>query len=202
MGRGGTAASAEQRDRERGLAERCASGDREAQRSLFREQRDRVHRTLYRIMGSNRHMEDLAQDAFLEVFRCIGSFRGESSLATWVDTVAARVAYRHLSERHRRPVHLEVVAAVPADEPGADRRAHAREAARRLYAILDRLDPKYRIAYALHVIDGRPMAEVARVTRVSLVAAKNRVSRARRMVEERARRDPWLLGFLEDGGVA
>ena len=181
---------------ERALAARCASGDREAQRVLFGEQRDRVHRTLYRIMGSNRHMEDLAQDAFVEVFRSIGSFRGESTLATWVDTIAARVAYRHLRARVERPAHLEVVQAVPDAGEAADQSAQAREAARRLYAILDRLEPRYRIAYALGVIDDRPAAEVARITRVSVVAAKNRIWRARRMVDERARRDPWLTQYM------
>ena len=191
---GGSAAV--DRKRERSLASRCAAGDREAQRTLFREQRDRVHRTLYRIMGSNRHTEDLAQDAFVEVFRSLGSFRGESSLATWVDTIAARVAYRHLRARAEWPAGLEVVHAVPDTSDGADHHAHAREAARRLYAILDRVEPKYRIAYALGVIDGRPAAEVARITRVSVIAAKNRIWRARRMVDERARRDPWLHSYM------
>jgi len=199
MGGGAAAGSEAGRRAERALAERCARGDREAQRALFHEQRQRVHRTLYRIMGTNRHMEDLAQDAFLEVFRCIGTFRGESSLATWVDTIAARVAYRHLSRRPPERAHLELVADAPADASGADRRVQAREATRRLYAILDRLDPKYRIAYALHVVDGRPLAEVARITRVSVVAAKDRVWRARRMVEGRARRDPWLRLWLDEG---
>jgi len=185
------------RREERGLAERCAQGDRVAQRELFRAQRHQIHRTLHRIMGSNRHVEDLAQDAFIEVFRSIGGFRGESSLAPWVDTVTARVAYRHLRARPPRPTQLELVP-TPVEEAPADRRAHAREAGRRLYAILDRLEPKYRIAYALHVIDGRELREVARVTGVSLTAAKNRVWRARRMVDERARRDPWLKAFLEN----
>jgi RNA polymerase sigma-70 factor (ECF subfamily) len=184
------------------LLSRAAAGDRDAQLQLFERQKLQVHRTLYRIMGGNREMDDLAQDAFVEVFRSLVTFRGESSLETWIDTITVRVAFRHLSRRAPRPEHLSVVAG---DETAADpeRAVQARHAMRRLYAILDRLEPKYRIAYALHVIDGRSLREVARVTGVSLVAAKNRVWRARRMVNERARRDPYLAELIagtEDRG--
>ncbi len=176
------------------LAGRCAAGDREAQLALFEQQRAQVHRTLFRIMGSNRSMEDLAQDTFIEVFRSIASFRGESSLKTWVDSIAARVAYRYLSRRELSPRHLEALPDPKAPDP--ERQADAREAVRRLYLVLDRIEPKYRIAYALHVIDGRALREVARITKVSVLAAKQRVWRARRMVTERARRDPFLAEFL------
>ncbi len=65
-----------------GLAGRCAAGDRAAQNQLFQDYRLRVHATLYRILGSNRDMEDLVQDAFLQVFQSISSFRGEAKLGT------------------------------------------------------------------------------------------------------------------------
>jgi DNA-directed RNA polymerase specialized sigma24 family protein len=50
------------------LARRAATGDRVAQRELFLEQRATVHRALFRILGSNRELEDLVQDAFIEIF--------------------------------------------------------------------------------------------------------------------------------------
>lgn len=72
----------------------------------------------------------------------------------------------------------------------------ARDAARRLYAVLDRIEARQRIAFTLHVIDGRPLQEVAQVMESSLVLTKTRVWRATREVEKRARRDPMLAGFL------
>jgi RNA polymerase sigma-70 factor (ECF subfamily) len=179
------------------LARRCAQGDRAAQRALFQQQRAAVHRTLYRVLGSNRQIEDLLQDTFVAVFGSIASFRGESSLRTWIDTIAVRVSYRHLSRREPRLQHLQAVADLPARSPDPEREAAARAAARRLYALLDRVEPKQRIAYTLHVVDGRPMKDVARVTGASLLAIKNRVWRARRRVDELARRDPLLTEFLE-----
>jgi RNA polymerase sigma-70 factor, ECF subfamily len=190
------AATPEVADPEVELPSRCASGDRDAQRALFEAQRLRVHRTLFRIMGSNRQMEDLAQDTFIELLGSIGSFAGRSSLATWVDTVAARVAYRELSRRASRGRQVEALEDLPSPYQDHEQHEDAREAMRRLYAALDRIPPKYRIAYTLHVVDGRSVREVAKITRASNIAVKNRIWRARRMMHERARRDPLLAEFL------
>ena len=179
------------------LARRCAAGERAAQQRLFEQQRVHVHRTLFRVLGTNRHAEDLIQDTFIAVFASIGSFRGESSLRTWIDTIAVRVCYRYLvaARSARAP---PAAGARPAREGARRPSARPRRARRssRLYALLDRIDAKYRIAYTLHVIDGRPLKEVARVTRASLLAVKNRVWRARRRVHELALRDPLLTEFL------
>lgn len=178
------------------LARKCADGDRGAQRAFFQQQRAQVHRTLFRVLGSNRQMEDLIQETFVAAFRSLPSFQGESSLNTWIDTIAARVVYRHLSRQEPRTLHLQAVADLPSPSADPERQAGAREALRRLYALLDRLEPSYRIAYTLHVIDGRPLAQIARVTGASTLAIKNRIWRARRMVNERAAHDPLLREFL------
>ncbi len=177
------------------LAQRCLRGDEDARRALFRAHRERVHVVLYRVLGSNREMEDLAQEAFSEIFASLHAYRGEASLATWVDRITTRVAYRWLRRRPRPTVHLELVREpVAADDP--ERSAWLREVARRLYAVLDGLDAKYRVAYALHVIDERPMAEVAALMESTVVATKARVWRARRFVEARAKKDRLLAEYL------
>jgi RNA polymerase sigma-70 factor (ECF subfamily) len=178
------------------LARRCAEGDRAAQQELYRSQRTHVHRTLYRVLGSNRHMEDLLQETFVSAFRSIGSFRGESSLGTWLAAIAARVCYRHLSRNEQRVAHLVPVADLPSPGAHPEQQASAREALRRLYVLLDRLAPKYRIAYALHVIEGRPIKEVSRIVHCTAIAAKTRIWRARQLVDERIRRDPPLAELL------
>lgn len=180
-----------------GLAHRCAQGDRVAQREFFREHKGRVHATLYRILGSNRDMEDLIQESFLQIFRSVASYRGEASLATWVSRISARVAYAYLSKRRVSTVALESVPDTSTGDPDTERQVVAREAMRRLYAVLDRVEAKQRIAFALHVIGGRPLREVAAITDASMVATKSRVWRARKEITRRARRDPLLAGYLQ-----
>jgi RNA polymerase sigma-70 factor (ECF subfamily) len=180
------------------LAQRCASGDRPAQRQLFQAQKQRVHVILFRILGTNRDLEDVLQDAFVEIFRSLGRFRGEASLGTWIDRITARTAFRYLSSRTPDAVRLEVISQYePGQGPDLEDELYLRDVARRLYTVLDRLEPKYRIAYALHVVDERSLAEVAAMTEVSLFAAKNRVWRARQMVNDRAKSDPVLREFLQ-----
>lgn len=181
-----------------GLANRCASGDRAAQREFFRDHKGNVHATLYRILGSNRDMEDLIQESFLQIFRSMASYRGEASLATWVSRISARVAFAYLSRRRVSTVALESVPDTSSDDPDAERQAVAREAVRRLYGVLDRVEVKQRMAFALHVIGGRPLREVAAVTDSSVVATKTRVWRARKEINRRAKRDPLLADYLAE----
>lgn len=185
------------------LAKRAAAGERTAQRELFLAQRASVHHTLYRILGSNRELEDLVQDAFFEIFRALPSFRGDSTLNRWCQTIATRVAYLAISRKKPPAVDLALVEDSLPDGTDAKREAQIREAARRLYAALDRIDPKHRIAFALATIDGRSMAEVAALTETSIVAAKTRVWRARKDLMKRAAKDEVLQSYiaeLEGGG--
>jgi RNA polymerase sigma-70 factor (ECF subfamily) len=180
------------------LVERCLGGDRAAERELFRRERGRVHATLYRVLGGNRDMEDLLQEAFLEVFRSLRSYRAEAKLSTWIDRITVRVAYRWLQHRRDGVTPLDLVPEPVAADPGPDRRARAREGVRRLYAALATLSPPARLAFALHVIDGRPLREVADLVGATLVATKVRIWRAQRELEKRAAADPVLAQYLAE----
>lgn len=184
------------REHDLDLARRAAGGDRGAQRAVFVEQRANVHRALFRVLGSNRDIEDMMQDAFIAILRALPSFRGDSTLARWCQTIALRVAYLAISRRRPPAVDLALVEDSIASETDVPRHAQVREAARRLYAALDRVETKQRIAFALAVIDGMPLAEVAAVTESSVVAVKTRVWRARRQLMQRARKDAVLAGYL------
>jgi len=192
------------RDLDLALARRAADGDRAAQRELFQAQRLSVHHTLYRILGANRDLEDLIQDAFLEIFRALPSFRGDSTLGRWCQTIATRTAYLAISRRKPATVELDVVEDVIAGEHDTRRHAQVRVAARRLYAALEKVEAKQRIAFALAVIDGRSLAEVAQLTDSTTIAVKTRVWRARRDLLKRAGKDPVLASYLAElaGGEA
>ncbi|HET9622842.1 MAG TPA: RNA polymerase sigma factor [Kofleriaceae bacterium] len=184
------------------LVDRCLTGEPAATRELFRRHKHRVHASLFRVLGSNRDMDDLLQDAFLQVFQSLRSWRAEASLATWIDRVAVRSAYRYLARRGRRvatePLADDDAAGDPlayADQPGA-RRQLARDGVARLYAVLDELSPAARLAFTLHELDGRSLAETAELVGSSLTATKLRVWRARKRIETAAAADPVLSEFL------
>ncbi|HKQ67777.1 MAG TPA: RNA polymerase sigma factor [Polyangiaceae bacterium] len=179
------------------FASKCVAGDRAALRELFQRERQRVHALLYRVVGSNAHIEDLLQDTFLEVFRSLSSYRGEASLRTWIDRCAIRAAYAYFGRKARLP-QLEPVLDPIFKGPNAEERASLREAARRLYAELDKLETKQRLAFTLFAIEGLPLNEIAKMMEASLMTTKTRVWRARRAIEKRARKDALLVEFLAD----
>ncbi len=182
------------------LVDRCLTGEPAATRELFRRHRGRVHASLYRVLGTNRDMDDLLQEAFLQVFQSLRGWRAEASLATWIDRVAVRAAYRYLSQRGRRvqtdPLTEDADAPSPAEGPGANRQL-ARDGIKRLYAALEELSPAARLAFTLHEIDGRPLSEVAELVGSSVTATKLRVWRARKKIELAAAADPVLGEFLD-----
>jgi len=186
------------------LVDRCLTGEPAATRELFRRHKQRVHASLFRVLGSNRDMDDLLQEAFLQVFQSLRGWRAEASLATWIDRVAVRCAYRYLSQRGRR-IATQLLEDDEAGElmataagPG-ERRQLARDGVARLYAVLDELSPAARLAFTLHELDGRPLAETAELVGSSVTATKLRVWRARKRIEAAAAADPVLCEFLEPG---
>jgi RNA polymerase sigma-70 factor (ECF subfamily) len=178
------------------LVAACVAGDAAAQRTLFRREYARVNATVYRIIGSARDADDLVQETFIAVFRGLARFRGDAKLSTWIDRIAVRVVFHHLRGRGRPTLPLDVIGDAEAEGGTTDGQAQARDGLRRLYAVLGELTPEARTAFALFAIDGRSIAEVARLTHTSFVAAKCRIWRARRELVKRAAKDPVLAELV------
>jgi RNA polymerase sigma-70 factor (ECF subfamily) len=180
------------------LVDRCKDGDDAATRELFRLYHKRVHATLYRILGRSSEMDDLMQDTFIQVFRGLHNFRGEAKLATWIDRITVRVAYRHIGKSKKIPTPIEEYDHLQATQAAPNSQAGSRTGVRHLYQALAQLPPNSRIAFALHEIDGRSVAEVAEIVGAAKSATKLRIWRARRALLKIANSDPVLAELLED----
>lgn len=179
------------------LVDRCNSGDEAATRELFRTYHKRVHGTLYRILGNCRDIDDLTQDAFIQVFRSLPSFRAEAMLSTWIDRITVRVAYRYLGKRKKLALPDDGLEEIESSGPAPNQHVASRQAVRRLYEALATLPAASRIAFALHEIDGRSIAEVAEIVGANQSACKLRIWRARRTLFKLASADPVLAELLD-----
>ena len=180
------------------LVDRCKDGDGQATRELFRLYHKRVHATLYRILGRNQEIDDLMQESFIRVFRSLHTYRGEARLSTWIDRITVRVAYQHMGKSKKIPTPTEHVNQLQATSASPHLQADSRAGVRQLYAALALLPAAARIAFALHEIDGRSVAEVAEIVGAAKSATKLRIWRARRALFKIASRDPVLAAFLSD----
>jgi RNA polymerase sigma-70 factor (ECF subfamily) len=162
---------------DRDLVRRCLEGNEAAFRELHYRHVDRVYRIVGRILGPGGDVPDAVQEVFLEVHRSLERFRGQAAFTTWLHRIAVHVAVTALRRRirARRP---EVLGARPtALDPGG--RIDAREEVRTLYAALDELPAKNRVAFVLFELEGLSLEEIAETLAVPLHTAAARVRRAR-----------------------
>lgn len=165
------------------------AGTRPTFEEVFAEHAPFVWRALRRLGVREADVEDVAQEVFLVVHRRLGSFRGQSTVRTWVYGICLRVA----SEHRRRP---HVAREQPTDDPpeGAapaeqDVELDRRRALAWLDGVLDGLDDDKRAVFVLFEIEQIPMVEVAAAAGCPLQTAYARLYAARRHVEAAARRE-------------
>jgi RNA polymerase sigma-70 factor, ECF subfamily len=126
-------------------------------------------------------LEDLVHDVFVEAYLSLPRFRGRSPFLHWLRKIAVRVGYRYWKSEAKRRGQLRLVgdfATAAANEPEA-----ADEAAR-LYAILDRLNPRDRLVITLIHLEERSIAEAADLLGWSQAMVKVQAFRARRKLKK------------------
>jgi RNA polymerase sigma-70 factor (ECF subfamily) len=164
---------------DRQLTQRIASGDRQAFVEFVDAYGARVHRLVGRYVANAADGEDLTQEIFLDLYRCCGNFRGESSLATWVYRVAMNHCLKHRGRAHPA-IQLDEEppeqAANPRDDPSQHTLRH--ELSGQVHRALDALSPLHRDIVILHELHGLSYEECARVLDVPLGTVKSRLSNA------------------------
>jgi len=159
------------------LVERVRDGDRGAFEALYKRYAAVVYGRLSRIVGPVAERDDLTQDVFLGLFRALPQFRGDAAVTTLLYRITANVACDHLRRRGRRPVEPLAAAAVEAlisEDAGPDERARRGQALARVFAALDRIAPKKRVALLLRVVEGLGFEEIGGIVGTSADTAKKR----------------------------
>lgn len=164
----------------------CGTGDTAALGALF----DRFHEAVYRFAGRLATTDELARDdlvqaTFLELRRTAASFRGTSSVRTWILGVAANVA-RHtlrseLRHRERQAKYAEDLTSVP---PQVDEQVEQRKLLARIEQAVADLPRDLQVAFILCDLERLPAAEVARVLAVPEGTLWRRLHTARKQVRE------------------
>jgi RNA polymerase sigma-70 factor (ECF subfamily) len=152
-----------------------------------------VERLIVRTVGMDPEVPDLIHEVFARALEGIRKLRESCALKGWIGSVALFTARGFLRSRRTRRRWLSVFSSDEVPEPVAV--VASPEVSRtltRTYAILDGLPTDERITFALRMIDGMELLEIAEVSGVSLATVKRRITRAQRLFWDRARRDPML----------
>jgi RNA polymerase sigma-70 factor (ECF subfamily) len=152
------------------------------------ELQPRVRGWVYRRVGPDAAVDDVAQEVLSEIARALPSFEGQSSLATYAYRICSRVVMRQLRRSRARSetpagAAIEDHASTSAGDP--ERTAIARQALRRVLACLDRLPARCREAFILCELEGASPQEAAELIGTTPNAIHSRMMRARRELERR-----------------
>jgi RNA polymerase sigma factor (sigma-70 family) len=171
------------------------SGTREAFRHIMQRCNQRLFRVARAVIGEDSEAEDVLQESYMRAYNKLDSFRGDSTLSTWLTAIVLNEARGRL--RKRRPmVGLEQIDAMPDDthqviqfpskfgseDPAAS--AARSEIRRLLEHAIDQLPPDFRMVYVMREVEECSVEETAHQLGIKAATVKTRLYRARRLLRE------------------
>jgi len=166
-------------------------GDAAAFERIYRLHSRRVYSLCLRMVGNTAEAEDLTQEAFLQLFRKIATFRGESAFSTWLHRLAVNVVLMRLRKKTGSETSLEE-ATEPDEESGGPRRDFGEPDLRlsgsidrvNLQRAIDELPPGYKMVFMLHDVQGYEHNEIAAIMGCSIGNSKSQLHKARMRLRE------------------
>jgi RNA polymerase sigma-70 factor (ECF subfamily) len=177
------------------LAENLREGSNRAYEELLNRFQQPVFALAFRLLEDSSEASDVVQEVFLKVFRSIGSFRGQSTLKTWIYRITVNEAHnarRWFFRHRRREVELDGSQEetrswkdiIPDNSRSPFDVTFDREQRVMIEAALERINPIFREAVVLRDIADLSYEEVAAVLGVSLGTVKSRILRGREAMRE------------------
>jgi RNA polymerase sigma-70 factor (ECF subfamily) len=169
--------------------EQAKQGDAEAFEVLYNLHKRRVYSLCLRMTANAAEAEDLTQEAFMQLFRKIATFRGESAFSTWLHRMAVNVVLMQLRKKGLVVVPLEDDIETEEEAPKKDFGAQdlALEGSidrLRLQNAIGKLPPGYRSIFVLHDVEGYEHNEIAEIIGCSIGNSKSQLHKARMKLRE------------------
>ena len=158
------------------------AGDPAAERALYDAHVDRIYRLAYRLAGSDDLAQEFTQETFIRAFERLHDFRGESSLSTWLHSIALSVSLNGL--RKVRRFHTRELDLDEAQAHGWSAREAEPDLKARLTRAIDALAPGYRTVFVMHDVEGYTHEEIAAALGLQPGTSKAQLSRARAKLRE------------------
>lgn len=167
------------------LIERAQQGDSAAFEELYALHHKRAYRICFRMVRNQADAEDLVQEAFLQLFRKLKLFRGESQFSTWFHRLVVNVALMKLRKKDGRyDVSLDELVEVDSGELKREITSidhHLRLSPERIAVgrAIEQLAPGYRLILRMHDLEGFDHNEIAAILGCSIGNSKSQLHKAR-----------------------
>ena len=150
---------------------------------LYNEYFDMVYRFVLSISGNHHIAEEVTQEAFFKALKKIDSFRGESSVSTWLCQIARNIYYDHLKKQKRRD-RLISGADTGMEDPGVETRIMRKASARELHMIIHELREPYKEVFSLRTFGELSFKEIGEIFGKSEGWSRVTYHRAKLMIKE------------------
>ena len=172
------------------LIARAVKGDGAAFSELMAAHEGRMYAVAFRMCGNHEDAQDCLQDAMIRIYRAIGSFKGQSSFATWVYRITMNTCLDELRRRkNRQSASLDSLLDTgwsPSDDLDTpERHALMSEKRREIEQAIAALPEDMRAAIVLRDIQGFSYEEIARMLDANVGTVKSRISRGREKLREK-----------------
>lgn len=175
------------------LVKRLMAGDREAFDALYELYKDQAFRTAWFLAGNRADAEDIVQDTFVKVHVNIGQLKQAEGFKSWFYRILTRTAWKQSDSRKREfpdeeiLIHADAVSEASGD--GNPEQIFEKEEKKRLRAIVDGLDEKYRTTLILHYYSGCSTKAIASIMGCLEGTVKSRLFSARQKVKTELMRE-------------
>ena len=172
------------------LARRIGLNDQAAFESLMRQHNGRLFRVARAILKDDAEAEDALQDAYLDAFRHISAFRGDSQLSTWLVRIVANHALMRLRRQKRERTVIPFTPAIAEDTAESPTAATLRAETRRiLERRIDELPVAFRTVFILREVEEMSVEQTAEALGIPAATVRSRLFRARALLRAALARD-------------
>jgi RNA polymerase sigma factor (sigma-70 family) len=172
-------------DIHRKLVEACQAGDRKAQYELYHSYARAMYNICFRMMNHTDEASDMLQEAFIDAFSRIGTFRYESTFGAWLKRIVVNKCINALQKRKVEFINEDIPEDMPenSDSETVDEE-HLKLSVDRVKKAMQQLPENARIVFSLYLLEGYDHTEIAEILKITESTSKTQFMRAKQKVKD------------------
>ncbi|MBL4753183.1 MAG: sigma-70 family RNA polymerase sigma factor [Flavobacteriales bacterium] len=167
------------------LIEKCRDGDINAHYELYQLYSKAMYNVSTRIMSNHEDAQDVLQDAFLDAFKSLNKFRGDSSFGSWLKRIVVNKSINALKKKNKNgevrfdDFHVSVV-----ESNGVHSEEELDYQPEMIQTAINRLPEGCRVVFTLYYLEGYKHKEIAKTLNVSVSTSKSQLNRAKKLLQK------------------
>lgn len=160
------------------IVKACISGDRQAQRQLYEQMKDKMFVLALRYADNRQDAEDILQEGFVKVFRDLHQYKGLGSLEGWIRKVILNVALKHIKQK-RRDFFIEPIGENDFKDEIETESFFSDDLIKNVLAMMQQMPAGFRTVLNLYILEGYSHQQIAAELNISVGTSKSQFSRAK-----------------------